>query len=79
MNRASVTAVAALALVAAATANATFQAGIQNDVSTRALSVSGVNMDQELANLQIYQNAYSASARVITTIDAMFTALFAIT
>jgi flagellar hook-associated protein 1 FlgK len=66
-------------VASAATANATFQAGIQNDVSTRALSVSGVNMDQELANLQIYQNAYSASARVITTIDAMFTALFAIT
>jgi flagellar hook-associated protein 1 len=52
---------------------------VQNQVNTQAASVSGVNMDEELAKLQVYQNAYSASARVITTVDAMYTALFAIT
>jgi flagellar hook-associated protein 1 len=64
---------------AAASDNVTFQTGLQSQISTQAASVSGVNMDQELANLQVYQNAYSASARVITTVDAMYTALFAIT
>ena len=38
-------------------------------------SVSGVNLDTELANTVIYQNAYAASARVITVVDALFNAL----
>ena len=62
----------------AATANSTFQTGVQNDVSTRALSVSGVNMDQELGNLQIYQTAYAASARVMQAVQSMFDALLQI-
>jgi flagellar hook-associated protein 1 FlgK len=64
---------------AAASDNLTFETGVQNQVNTQAASVSGVNMDEELAKLQVYQNAYSASARVITTVDAMYTALFNIT
>ncbi|HEU5046976.1 MAG TPA: flagellar hook-associated protein FlgK [Rickettsiales bacterium] len=40
-----------------------------------AQSVSGVNLDQELANTVIYQNAYSASARVISVVGTMFDAL----
>ena len=35
-------------------------------------SSSGVNLDEELANIVIFQNAYSASARVITTSQNMF-------
>lgn len=34
-------------------------------------SVSGVSLDEEAANLMRYQQAYAASAQVITTIDAM--------
>jgi len=34
-------------------------------------SLSGVSMDEELANMIKYQHAYTASARVMTTIDAM--------
>jgi flagellar hook-associated protein 1 FlgK len=55
--------------------NAQFQTGVQTEISTRAQSVSGVNLDEELANLSVYQNAYTASARVIQTVNAMFTAL----
>ncbi|HJT08096.1 MAG TPA: flagellar hook-associated protein FlgK [Stellaceae bacterium] len=62
----------------AASANSTFQTGVQNDVSTRALGVSGVNMDEELGNLQIYQTAYAASARVIQAVQSMFDALLQI-
>ena len=35
----------------------------------------GVNLDQELVNLTTYQQAYSASARLITATQDMFTAL----
>lgn len=38
----------------------------------RADAISGVNMDEELANTIIYQNAYAASARVITITGELF-------
>jgi flagellar hook-associated protein 1 FlgK len=34
-------------------------------------SVAGVNLDEEMTNLQSAQHAYDAAARVITTIDEM--------
>jgi flagellar hook-associated protein 1 FlgK len=46
--------------------------------TTRAQNVSGVNLDQELANTVVYQNAYAASARVISVIGTMFTSLLGI-
>lgn len=39
---------------------------------SQADAVSGVNLDEELANTVILQNAYSATARVITVINQMF-------
>lgn len=41
----------------------------------RAAAISGVNIDEEMANTLIFQHAYSASARVITAVDEMFEAL----
>jgi flagellar hook-associated protein 1 FlgK len=41
-------------------------------------SLSGVNVDEELSNMIVLQNAYSASARVISTISRMFDDLLAI-
>lgn len=38
-------------------------------------SVSGVNLDEELANIIKYQNAYQASARVISTAQRMYDTL----
>jgi len=43
------------------------------------LENAGVNMDEELANLIIYQNAYNAAARVITTARDMYDILLNIT
>jgi flagellar hook-associated protein 1 FlgK len=34
-----------------------------------------VNLDEEAANLVRYQQAYQASAQIITTANSMFTAL----
>lgn len=36
---------------------------------------TGVNLDEELANLQILQNAYAASARLITVVQTLFDTL----
>jgi flagellar hook-associated protein 1 FlgK len=61
-----------------ATNNSQYQTGLFNQISTSVQSESGVNMDQELSNLAVYQNAYSASARVIQTVDTMFNTLMQI-
>jgi len=41
-------------------------------------SLSGVNIDEELINLEKYQRGYQANAKVITTINQMLDALFSI-
>ena len=41
----------------------------------RSDSISGVNLDEELANTIIYQNSYSASARIITVVSTLFDTL----
>ncbi len=43
--------------------------------NSRSDSLRGVNLDEELANTIIYQNAYSASARVITIANQFFESL----
>ena len=40
-------------------------------------STAGVNLDEELANTIVYQNAYAATARIITTVDEMFKEIIA--
>ncbi len=42
---------------------------------TRSNSVSGVNLDEELANTIIYQNAYTASARITNIAQELFDVL----
>lgn len=49
-----------------------------NGFTSRADAISGVNLDEELANTVIYQHAYSASARIITVTDQLFNALLGI-
>lgn len=41
----------------------------------RYLQDTGVNLDEELANLQVLQNAYAASARLMTVIQTLFDTL----
>ena len=65
---------------AAATAsdNAKFQSSLQTSFNARASGVSGVSVDQELANLTIYQNMYAASAHVLTVVQNMLDTLLQI-
>ncbi|MEZ5691686.1 MAG: flagellar hook-associated protein FlgK [Rickettsiales bacterium] len=41
----------------------------------RSDSISGVNLDEELANTIVFQNSYSASARIITVVSTLFDTL----
>lgn len=47
-------------------------------LSERQQSVSGVNLDEELANTITFQNAYSANARVISIVNQLFEDLIGI-
>lgn len=45
---------------------------LQNILQTQLLDESGVNLDEELSNLIVYQTAFSASARVVNAVDELF-------
>jgi len=49
----------------------------RDDAVNRRDSFSGVNIDEELSNMVVLQNSYSASARVITTASQMYDTLLA--
>ncbi|KZB62321.1 hypothetical protein AUP42_05090 [Thalassospira lucentensis] len=55
--------------------NSSFQTNLVTDLSTRIQNEAGVNLDEEMSDLIIFQRAYSASARVISTVDELFDAL----
>jgi len=52
-----------------------FQSGLVTDLTTRIQNEAGVNLDEEMSDLIIFQRAYTASAQVISTVDEMFDAL----
>ena len=58
---------------AAANANAEQSASslVLQQLNDQRSSISGVSLDQEAANMMQYQQAYSASAQVITAINSM--------
>ena len=49
---------------------------VVNALQQRMNTTSGVNVDQEMTNLLTLQNAYSANARVFSTVQKMFDTLF---
>lgn len=49
--------------------------GALQSVETEKSSVSGVSMDEETANVIMFQQAYNASAKVLQTVDEMLTTL----
>lgn len=58
---------------ATTTSNLTTEQALQSSLNTRVTAVSGVNMDTEMSLMLNLQNAYGANARVISTVQAMFT------
>lgn len=49
----------------------TNQTTVSNMLQTQLGSVSGVNTDEEMTNLMMFQRAYEASAQVVTTLNTM--------
>ncbi|HEC91181.1 MAG TPA: flagellar hook-associated protein FlgK [Alphaproteobacteria bacterium] len=53
----------------------TVQTSLTESLQVKSDTIRGVNLDEEMANLILFQQAYSSSARVISTIQKMFDAL----
>ena len=51
------------------------QRGLLNQAIDTQQGLSGVNLDEEAANLLKYQQAYQASARIISVVDTLFQTL----
>ena len=49
-----------------------FQENLREELSSKNSSISGVNMDEELASLIIFEQAFMAAARVMTVTSEMF-------
>jgi flagellar hook-associated protein 1 FlgK len=54
-----------------ATRQATNQKALVDQVDSNRQAVSGVSLDEEMANMIKYQHAYNAAARVLTTFDSI--------
>lgn len=46
-------------------------ATLQQTVDNRRMSVSSVSLDEEMSNMIQFQQAYNASARMVTVMDEM--------
>lgn len=66
---------AASTKAASATSELTSAQTLMEGYAQRSSSISGVNLDTELANTVIYQNAYAATARMITIVNTLFDTL----
>ncbi|MBI1328476.1 MAG: flagellar hook-associated protein FlgK [Alphaproteobacteria bacterium] len=58
-----------------ADANATAQSDRQSEAEDRAAQTSGVNLDEELSNMMIYQQAYAAGARILQVVQQLYDTL----
>ena len=55
-----------------------FKETLLQEISFRNESISGVNIDEELRNMVLFENAYAATARVIQVVDQLFDLLLGI-
>jgi flagellar hook-associated protein 1 FlgK len=51
------------------------QSALVQQTDTQRQSVSSVSLDEEMTKLMMYQNAYSANARVLSTVDSLLAEL----
>lgn len=57
---------------AEASANAENAKTLYNTFKSKSDAISAVNLDEELANTVIFQNAYAATAKVLTTVNKLY-------
>jgi flagellar hook-associated protein 1 FlgK len=58
-----------------ATSDYTTQSALVAQVDTQRQAVSSISIDEEMSNMIKFQNAYAASAKVMSTIDSMVSSL----
>lgn len=58
--------------------SAELQGDLLENLQLRKVSLTGVNIDEELANILIFQNSFAASAKVIAAAQEMFDSLLGI-
>ncbi len=63
---------------ASAASNKTTQDDRLTEAQSRQSNNSGVNLDEELSNMIMYQKAYSAGARLLSTVNQLYDTLLAI-
>jgi flagellar hook-associated protein 1 FlgK len=56
----------------------TFADQVNDQVSQLKGSVSGVNINEELSQMLVYQNGFQASSRIITVVNDLFDALISV-
>ena len=52
-----------------------FQKSLTDSLKLKSDTVRGVNLDEEISNLILFEQAYAAAARVVNVIQRMFDAL----
>jgi flagellar hook-associated protein 1 FlgK len=65
-------------LASSAQASQTYHSGVKDEVTARQNSLENVNLDEELSNMMTYQQAYGASARMLTTVQTLYDTLLQI-
>lgn len=50
---------------------------LKQEIDQRNSDISGVNLDEELANLVVYQNAYNAAAKLLSSVQDLYDTLLA--
>ena len=63
------------ATISTATTNLTYATAVQTTISGKVTNVSGVNVNNEMAKIVALQNAYTANAKIISSVQTMFSAL----
>ncbi len=65
-------------VASAASAREADAIALELELSQRQSEVSGVNLDEELSNLVVFQNAYNASARILSSVQELFDELLSV-
>jgi flagellar hook-associated protein 1 FlgK len=63
------------AVIGTAGTNLTYATAVQTTINAKVTNVSGVNVNNEMAKIVALQNAYTANAKIISSVQTMFSAL----
>ncbi len=65
------------AQVSQASTAASYSAALQSTAATALSNATGVNLDSELSNMLALEQSYQASAKLLNTVNSLYTSLFA--